>query len=142
MRPQFASALLVFSLVSPAMAQPPEQVSVAVPPPDVSGPPADAETTRSGLASRVLVAGTGAERPAAADLVTVHYTGWTFDGHLFDSSVLRGRPNVFALAKIVPGWSEGLQLMVEGEKRRLWIPANLAYEGVAGRPQGMVVFDV
>lgn len=144
MRFHVGFTLLAFSMAAPRLAQPPApaRVSVAVAPPDVAAPPADAETTASGLASRVLVRGTGTERPSPADVVTVHYTGWTFEGHLVDSSVLRGRPNVIALAKMIAGWSEGLQMMVEGEKRRLWIPARLAFEGVAGRPQGMVVFDV
>jgi peptidylprolyl isomerase len=75
--------------------------------------------------------------------VTVHYTGWqASDGRMFDSSVQRGEPATFPLDGVIPGWTEGLQLMTVGEKRRLWIPANLAYEGRPGRPQGMLVFDV
>jgi peptidylprolyl isomerase len=73
--------------------------------------------------------------------VTVHYTGWTTDGKMFDSSVARGEPATFRLDQVIPGWTEGLQMMVEGEKRRFWIPARLAYEGQAG-PQGMLVFDI
>ncbi len=111
-------------------------------PPDVAAPPADAETTPSGLASKVLTPGTGTEHPRAGDMVKVHYSGWTSDGQMFDSSVARGKPIVFGLDKVIPGWSEGVQLMVEGETRRLWIPAKLAYDGVAGKPQGMLVFDV
>jgi peptidylprolyl isomerase len=122
-------------------AQPP-RVSVAVAPPDVAAPPADAETTSSGLKSKVLTAGTGTAKPVPLDIVTVHYTGWTADGKLFESSVLRGRPSALAVDRLITGWSEGVQLMVEGEKRRLWIPPGLAFEGVANRPQGPVVFDV
>jgi FKBP-type peptidyl-prolyl cis-trans isomerase len=111
-------------------------------PSDVAAPPADAETTASGLASKVLKPGTGTVHPTLTDTVQVHYTGWTTDGKMFDSSVVRGTPISFPLNRVIAGWSEGVQLMVEGEKRRLWIPAKLAYEGKPDRPQGMLVFDV
>jgi peptidylprolyl isomerase len=111
-------------------------------PPDVAAPPADAEKTASGLASKVLKPGTGTEHPAATSRVTVHYSGWTTDGKLFDSSVQRGEPSTFPLNGVIKGWTEGVQLMVEGEKRRFWIPESLAYGGRPGRPQGMLVFDV
>ena len=112
------------------------------PPPDVAAPPSDAQVTSSGLASKVLQKGTGTEHPALTDTVKVHYSGWTTDGKMFDSSVTRGKPISFALNRVIPGWSEGVQLMVKGEKRRLWIPAKLAYDGVPDRPQGMLVFDI
>ena len=111
-------------------------------PADVAAPPADAQVTPSGLASKVLRPGTGSEHPKPSDLVTVHYTGWTTDGKQFDSSHGRGRPATFALHRMIPGWIEGLQLMVPGEMRRFWIPENLAYKGRPGRPAGMLVFDV
>jgi peptidylprolyl isomerase len=111
-------------------------------PPDVAAPPADAARTTSGLASRVIQPGSGTRRPRATDRVTVHYTGWTTDGRMFDSSHTRGEPATFRLDEVIPGWTEGVQLMVEGEKRRLWIPEALAYRGQAGAPQGMLVFDV
>ena len=113
-------------------------------PSDVKAPPADAIKTASGLASKVLQAGKGDKKPAAADTVTVHYSGWTTDGKLFDSSVKRGQPTSFPLNGVIKGWTEGLQLMVEGEKRRFWIPADLAYgeNPGGGRPGGMLVFDV
>jgi FKBP-type peptidyl-prolyl cis-trans isomerase len=113
-------------------------------PKDVNAVPADAESTASGLASRVLVAGTGSESPAAADTVTVHYSGWTTDGKMFDSSVKRGKPTSFPLNRVIKGWTEGLQLMVVGETRRFWIPAELAYgeNPGGGRPGGLLVFDV
>lgn len=117
------------------------KVVVAVPK-DVAAPPADAQVTASGLASKVITPGTGTEHPTLQDKVKVHYSGWTTDGKLFDSSVERGKPIVFGLDKVIPGWAEGVQLMVKGEKRRLWIPAKLAYEGKPDRPQGMLVFDV
>jgi FKBP-type peptidyl-prolyl cis-trans isomerase len=113
-------------------------------PSDVNAIPADAQATASGLAFKVLQAGTGTEMPAAADTVTVHYSGWTTDGQLFDSSVRRGQPASFPLNRVIKGWTEGVQLMVVGEKRRFWIPAELAYGENAGggRPSGMLVFDV
>jgi peptidylprolyl isomerase len=111
-------------------------------PPDVAAPPADAETTSTGLASRVLQEGSGTQRPGPRSRVLVHYTGWTTDGKMFDSSVSRGEPIAFGLHQVIPGWTEGVQLMVEGEQRRLWIPQNLAYGGRPGAPAGMLVFDV
>ena len=90
----------------------------------------------------MLNAGTGTRHPRSADRVTVHYTGWTTDGKMFDSSVARGTPATFSLADVIAGWTEGLQLMVEGERRRFWIPESLPYKGQAGSPQGMLVFDV
>ena len=113
-------------------------------PTDVKAPPADAAKTASGLASKVLQQGTGSKHPAASDTVTVHYSGWTTDGKLFDSSVKRGQPTSFPLNRVIKGWTEGVQLMVQGEKRRFWIPGNLAYGDtpMGGRPSGMLVFDV
>lgn len=111
-------------------------------PADVAAPPADAEKTESGLASKVQKAGSGAEKPTADSVVTVHYTGWTTDGKPFDSSVTRGKPAKFPLKSVIPGWTEGLQLMVVGEERRFWIPEDLAYKGKPGKPAGMLVFDV
>ena len=111
-------------------------------PPDVAKPPADAQKTRSGLAYKVLRPGTGTVRPKGSSKVTVHYTGWTTDGKMFDSSVAKGQPATFPLDQVIPGWTEGVQLMVEGEKTRFWIPQRLAYDGQQGMPMGMLVFDV
>ena len=111
-------------------------------PTDVKAPPADVKRTASGLAYKVLAPGTGKLRPKAASQVMVHYTGWTTDGKMFDSSVVRGQPATFPLNGVIPGWTEGLQLMVEGEKTRFWIPDTLAYKGQANGPQGTLVFDV
>jgi peptidylprolyl isomerase len=110
-------------------------------PPDVAAPPADATRTPTGLASKVLKAGTGTRHPRANSQVVVHYTGWTTDGKMFDSSVARGEPAAFSLDGVIAGWTQGLQMMVVGEKRRFWIPPPLAYEGKDG-PQGMLVFDI
>jgi FKBP-type peptidyl-prolyl cis-trans isomerase len=104
--------------------------------------PPDAQKSESGLAWKVLKPGTGTEHPRANSRVLVHYTGWTMDGKEFDSSHSRGKPMEYGLNGFIPGWIEGIQLMVKGEKRKFWIPAKLAYEGVEGRPQGMLVFDI
>jgi len=72
----------------------------------------------------------------------VHYTGWTTDGKMFDSSVTSGRPLEMPLARVIDGWKEGLRLMVIGEKRRFWIPEALAYQGQPGAPAGTLVFDI
>jgi peptidylprolyl isomerase len=110
-------------------------------PSDVKAPPKDAKTTPSGLAYKVVKAGTGKQHPTAANEVTVHYTGWTTDGKMFDSSVTRGKPATFPLNRVIAGWTEGVQLMVVGEKMRFWIPESLAYKGQRP-PLGMLVFDV
>lgn len=122
-----------------------ELVEIVAPPTtpaDVAAPPADATVTASGLAYKVLSPGTGADHPKRSSIVEVHYSGWTTDGRLFDSSVLRGQTAKFPLNGVIQGWTEGLQLMVEGEKTRFWIPAKLAYANDKSRPQGMLVFDV
>jgi peptidylprolyl isomerase len=113
-------------------------------PADVAAPPKDAQKTASGLVSKVISKGTGKAHPKATEQVKVHYTGWTKDGKMFDSSVTRGEPLTFPLDKVIKGWTEGLQLMVVGEKRRLWIPGALAYgdHPRMGAPAGDLVFDV
>lgn len=116
--------------------------SPTVPPIDVAAAPADAKRTSSGLAYKVLKDGTGTEKPTARSRVTVHYSGWTTDGKLFDSSVLRGQPATFGLGDVIEGWTEGVQLMAVGEKTRFWIPEKLAYKGQGSAPRGMLVFDV
>jgi FKBP-type peptidyl-prolyl cis-trans isomerase len=122
-----------------------ELLGIIAPPPapeDVAAPPADAGTSPSGLAFKVLQPGTGTTRPDHDDVVTLHYSGWMTNGRLFDSTAMRGEPATFSIADAVPGFREGVQLMVEGEKRRLWIPEALAYKGQAGAPPGTLVFDV
>jgi FKBP-type peptidyl-prolyl cis-trans isomerase len=116
-------------------------LKVIPPPSDVAAPPADATKTASGLASKVVAPGTGKTHPAQTDLVTVDYTGWTTDGKMFDSSISRGKAACFPLDRVIPGWTEGVQLMVDGEQRRFWIPEALAYQGKRD-PKGTLVFDV
>ena len=133
-------AIVVFVLAA-TVASAQTTLKMIPPPEDVAAAPADATTTRSGLAWKILTPGTSKRRPNAFSDVTVHYTGWTTDGKMFDSSVARGKPSSFPVNAVIAGWTEGLQLMVVGETRRLWIPAELAYKGKRG-PQGMLVFDV
>ena len=93
----------------------------------------------------MLKAGNGTEHPTAQSTVTVHYSGWTTDGKMFDSSVTRGKTISFPLTRVIPGWTEGVQLMVAGEKTRFWIPGKLAYGDTPSRPgapAGMLVFDI
>ena len=132
--------LFVIALVAAAAAQA-TTLNVIPPPADVAAPPGDATKTKSGLASKVITPGSGSEHPSATDFVSIHYTGWTTDGKMFDSSVSRGEPATFPLNRVIAGWTEGVPLMVEGEKARFWIPENLAYRGQRA-PYGMLVFDV
>jgi peptidylprolyl isomerase len=118
-------------------------VAKPVTPPDVSAAPRDADFTESGLATKLLHAGTGTRHPAHGERVVVHYAGWTRDGEMFDASYKYGTPGTFTLGDRMPmGWNEALKLMVVGEKRRIWIPEELAYRGREDRPQGMLVFEV
>lgn len=118
------------------------QAHPAKAPEDVAGPPGDAQLLQSGLAYKVLRPGTGKEHPTRSHWVNVHYSGWTADGKLFDSSLLRRESAGFKVADVIPGWIEGLEKMVVGERRRFWIPEKLAYRGERGKPAGMLVFDV
>lgn len=110
-------------------------------PDDVAAPPEQAQKTESGLAYVVLSKGGGQTRPSMSDKVTVHYTGWTTDGQMFDSSYKKGEPATLPMIAVIPGWKEGLQLMQVGAKYRFWIPEPLAYQGRRA-PHGMLVFDI
>lgn len=102
-------------------------------------------TTASGLQYVIEKEGTG-KSPSATDNVTVHYTGRLLDGRVFDSSVSRGEPATFPLNRVIPGWTEGLQLMKEGAKYVFFIPSDLAYGAQgAGRdipPHSTLIFEV
>ncbi|WP_257388616.1 FKBP-type peptidyl-prolyl cis-trans isomerase [Tahibacter caeni] len=101
-------------------------------------------TTASGLQYEVVKAGTG-PKPKDTDTVQVHYTGTLLDGTKFDSSVDRGEPATFPLKGVIPGWTEGLQLMPVGSKYKFYIPSNLAYgengPGPIG-PNAVLTFEV
>src|SRR5438093_1183448 len=133
------TASVAFVLVAAVAAAQTPKVPAA--PPDVEAAPGDSKKTASGLAYKVITPGVGGRHPKATDKVTVHYSGWTTDGKLFDSSVVRGQPATFPLDGVIAGWTEGVQLMVEGEKTRFWIPQQLAYKG-QGPVNGDLVFDV
>jgi peptidylprolyl isomerase len=111
-------------------------------PADVAAVPPDAEKSESGLAWRVLQQGTGDEKPGPASLVSMKYTAWTTDGNVFTSTEKTGLPRSSMVSGTIAGLREGLQLMVIGEKRRFWIPPELAYARQPGRPQGLLVYDV
>jgi peptidylprolyl isomerase len=114
-------------------------------PPDVKEPPKDATKLPSGLAYKILQKGSGSEHPTPTSRVTMHYTGWTKAGKMFDSSVLRGSPLTIGLNQVIPGWTQGVPMMVTGDKMRLWIPAALAYGEKPPRPTdpaGDLVFDL
>ncbi len=103
------------------------------------------KTTASGLQYQVIQEGQG-ENPAAADVVKVHYEGTLISGQIFDSSIKRGEPVEFPLNQVIPGWTEGVQLMKPGAKYRFFIPSALAYgERGAGEmigPNSTLIFDV
>lgn len=144
MTPQVLGLLVAPSLLVLTFAAAAAQIPA---PDDVAAPPDDAETTSSGLTFKVIEAGTGSDHPSATDEVTVHYSGWLTNGTMFDSSVAGGTPATFPLNRVIRGWTEGVQLMVVGEKRRFWIPAELGYGSQAAGgglipPNSMLVFDI
>ncbi|MSR73994.1 MAG: FKBP-type peptidyl-prolyl cis-trans isomerase [Planctomycetes bacterium] len=103
------------------------------------------KSTASGLQYEVIKEGTGAV-PLKSANVTVHYAGWFTDGRIFDSSYSRGEPTSFPVTGVIPGWTEGLQLMKEGSVYRFVIPGKLAYgaQGMPGRipPDATLIFHV
>lgn len=103
------------------------------------------KVTASGLQYEVITEGKG-KKPSATDTVKVHYEGRLIDGTIFDSSIQRGEPISFPLNGVIAGWTEGLQLMAEGSKYRLFIPYNLAYgergAGASIPPYAALIFDV
>lgn len=104
----------------------------------------DVVATESGLQYQVLEEGSG-ESPEENSVVKVHYEGKLIDGRVFDSSIQRGEPVEFPLNQVIPGWTEGLQLMKEGGKTRLYIPPDLAYGPGGTRgipPNSVLIFDV
>lgn len=117
--------------------------------PDVlSDPRAPVHRTALGLAYCILHEGPPGVVPGSKDTVRVHYTGWTVEGEMFDSSVQRGEPLELPLDGVIRGWTEGLRLMTPGDKARLWIPGNLGYghrepgEVAGSPPKGTLIFDI
>jgi FKBP-type peptidyl-prolyl cis-trans isomerase len=111
-----------------------------------SAPATGMQTTPSGLKYQVMKKGTGAVSPKATDTVKVHYHGTLLNGTVFDSSVERGQPISFPLNGVIPGWTEGLQLMKVGDKFKFEIPPNLAYGANSPSPKippnSTLVFEV
>jgi FKBP-type peptidyl-prolyl cis-trans isomerase len=123
------------------------EIIKAPPTPDgLTAPPKTAVRTRSGLALQVLKKGRGTAHPSLASTVTLHVSGWKADGTLVESTAMAGQPAVYVVEHVIPGWREGLQRMVVGDKVRLWIPAALAYgQKATGRrkvPTGDLVYDI
>jgi peptidylprolyl isomerase len=146
-RPGKPAGMLVFDVqlleIKPPAAAPPPPKDAPATPADVAAPPKDAKKTDKGVFYKVLKAGpAGGKQPGPTDKVKVHYSGWTTDGKLFDSSVQRGQPAQFGLNQVIAGWTDGLQQMHIGDSYRFWIPVELAYNGAPGKPAGMLVFDV
>ena len=114
----------------------------------LDNPRAAVRRTALGLAYCILQEGPPGVVPGANDTVKVHYTGWTIDGEMFDSSVQRGEPIDLPLSGVIRGWTEGLRLMTPGDKARLWIPGNLGYgrrepgEEAGTPPKGTLIFDI
>lgn len=105
----------------------------------------ETQETPSGLQYQVLQNGQGKVHPSANSKVKVHYHGTLIDGTVFDSSVQRGEPISFPLNQVIKGWTEGVQLMVEGDKFKFFIPAELAYgNGSTGNipPGSLLIFEV
>jgi peptidylprolyl isomerase len=111
-------------------------------PPDLKRPPAN--RTPSGLIIRTLKRGAGSESPSGNRRVKLHFSGWTADGKLIESSVMAGQPAVFELTTVIAGWREALGRMVTGDKVRIWIPPALAYgdRPRRGQPRGSLVYEL
>jgi peptidylprolyl isomerase len=107
--------------------------------------PASARKLASGLALKVLAKGTGKVHPASANRVSLHLSGWTMDGVLFESTSMAGHPASYLVSELLPGIREGVAELVVGDHARLWIPAELAYgkkPARRGQPAGRMVYDV
>ena len=101
--------------------------------------------TASGLQYQVLEKGDGTEHPSATSKVTVHYHGTVLDGSVFESTVESGNPISFGLHQVIPGWTEGVQLMVVGDKFKFFIPANLAYGNTSSgkiKAGSLIMFEI
>ena len=114
----------------------------------LTNPRAAVQRTALGLAYCLLKEGPPGKVPGATDTVRVHYSGWTTEGELFDSSEERGEPMDLPLNGVIRGWTEGLRLMTPGDKARLWIPGHLGYgerepgQAAGKPPRGTLIFDI
>lgn len=114
-------------------------------PVDVAAIPPDAVINEAGIGIRILKEGDGVNFPTLDDDITIHYTGWTTDGKMFDSSRLRGEPSTFPLGRLIDGWKLSVPSLSKGTRALIWIPGDLAYDNRPDRPdapKGMLVFDI
>ena len=111
-------------------------------PADVAAAPPDATKTGSGLAYKLLEKGDSSDKPKPWDRVALHFTGWTSDGAPVESSHAHDKPTVFALAGVMPGWREALQLMAAGDRMRVWVPRALAQREHDHAPTGDMVYEL
>jgi peptidylprolyl isomerase len=120
------------------------EIQKAPPTPRELKVPRSARKTPSGLAVQVLRKGRGTRHPGPGSRMTLHFSGWTTDGRLIESSVMAGQPATYELEGVLPGWREALQGMAVGDKVRLWIPAALAFgeKPRRGQPHGDVVYEL
>jgi FKBP-type peptidyl-prolyl cis-trans isomerase len=94
---------------------------------------------------QVLEVGSGTRHPSIYDSVLLHYSTWTADGKLVETTRMSGHPGLFLVGNVVPGWQEGLRTMVVGEKARFWVPASLAFGNKPAsrmQPAGDLVYDI
>ncbi|MFT5164189.1 MAG: FKBP-type peptidyl-prolyl cis-trans isomerase [Alteromonadaceae bacterium] len=121
-----------------------EEVDPLPAPANLITPPANAIVKKSGLKYVILKQGKNTEKPSKTNKVRVHYSGWTADGKMFDSSVLRNKTLEFELSRVIKGWREGLQYMSVGDEYRFWVPYRMGYgrRPRPGAPAGNLVFDV
>ena len=120
----------------------PEAISA---PADVAAIPADAVVNEAGIGIRIIQEGDGENYPTLDDDITIHYTGWTTDGEMFDSSRLRGEPSTFPLGRLIEGWKLSVPSLSKGTRALIWIPGDLGYDLRLDRPdapKGMLVFDI
>jgi peptidylprolyl isomerase len=117
----------------------------APPPVDVSGPPPDAEREPSGVARKIITRGTGTVRPTRQSYVDMHYAGWERNGRQFEGTSSTGPTGRFDMTDLPEGLTNELLQMVEGDRRRIWVPAALAYANrpnFANAPRGDMTFEV
>ncbi len=140
------ATLLLAALVLAGFAQSARSADSTNAAPAAPTPDTNWTTTASGLKYQVMKHGSGTVMPKATDLVTVNYKGTLLDGTVFDSSYDRGEPATFPLNRVIPGWTEGVQLMKVGDKFKFQIPANLAYGPNSPSPKippnSTLVFEV
>jgi peptidylprolyl isomerase len=144
----FGLALAITAMPSPAQTPPLDAKTLAArlqAPDNLRLPPANAVRTASGLRYIILKRGSSNAHPLPSSTVVIDYTGWDFQGRVFDSSLPDGKPARFPLSGLIQGWQEGVPLMSPGDTFRFWIPGKLAYDSApegSDSPRGKLVFDI